>query len=481
MGKKNTIQFKKPANINIGMIIFGIIFLYLAVCVVIYFKTSHIVRYEVKEGSLVIDNVYNGVCIRDEVPVYSTHNGYINYYAREGERVAKEDLVYVCDETGRLNEELESLDKGETVLTKTELMDFRGDIEAFSHGFSTKFYGSTYDFKTTIQNSVLKLATVNMLESIEDLNRLGVNSIQYVRSPQSGIAVYWEDGLENLKPEEVTSSTFDKSNYEKKRMISNSLVSEGDFAYKLSTNENWSIVLPMDPVRAAQLLEEEYIKVRFIKNQVECWGKVDVLNNPDGKTYLRLSFTNSMITFIQDRFLDVELIVEDEIGLKIPVSSIVQKEFFLLPKKFVLDDIKPAGENAATTGQVEQTGSNSKHYIMKQVYNDDGTVHVEAIEIDVYDYNAQTEEYYVNDTYLSVGDVLNTTDRQSVFTVSKRATLVGVYNMNKGYADFKRIHILYQNDEYAIVKSDSQYGLRVYDYIVLNADNVKDNQFINQK
>ena len=52
--------------------------------------------------------------------------------------------------------------------------------------------------------------------------------------------------------------------------------------------------------------------------------------------------------------------------------------------------------------------------------------------------------------------------------------------MNKGYADFKQINILYQNDEYAIVKSNTKYGLNVYDYIVLNADTVSDDQFINQ-
>ena len=63
--------------------------------------------------------------------------------------------------------------------------------------------------------------------------------------------------------------------------------------------------------------------------------------------------------------------------------------------------------------------------------------------------------------------------------MSKRATLIGVYNMNRGYADFKQINILYQNDEYAIVKSNTKYGLNVYDYIVLNADAVIDDQFIN--
>ena len=66
------------------------------------------------------------------------------------------------------------------------------------------------------------------------------------------------------------------------------------------------------------------------------------------------------------------------------------------------------------------------------------------------------------------------------YTVGKRATLIGVYNMNKGYADFKQINILYQNDEYAIVNSNTRYGLSVYDYIVLDASSVSDDQFINQ-
>ena len=77
-------------------------------------------------------------------------------------------------------------------------------------------------------------------------------------------------------------------------------------------------------------------------------------------------------------------------------------------------------------------------------------------------------------------DVLYKENSQESFTVSKRATLIGVYNMNKGYADFKQIHILYQNEEYAIVKANTTYGLNVYDYIVLNAEAVVDDQLLNQ-
>ena len=63
----------------------------------------------------------------------------------------------------------------------------------------------------------------------------------------------------------------------------------------------------------------------------------------------------------------------------------------------------------------------------------------------------------------------------SRYTISKTDTLIGVYNINKGYADFRQISILYQNDEYSIVKSNTTYGLNVFDYIVLDASTVDQN------
>ena len=84
-------KYRKPLNLNIGMLIFGVIFFYVVVCVILYFQTSHIVRYEVKEGSLATDTVYTGVALRDETVVCAETAGYVNYYAREGERVAERE------------------------------------------------------------------------------------------------------------------------------------------------------------------------------------------------------------------------------------------------------------------------------------------------------------------------------------------------------------------------------------------------------
>ena len=95
MAKKPTKikKYRKPLNLNIGMMIFSIVFVYVLICVVLYFRTNHIVRYEVKEGSLAINNVYRGLIFRSEEVVKTNTAGYVNYYAYEGERVAVGDLV----------------------------------------------------------------------------------------------------------------------------------------------------------------------------------------------------------------------------------------------------------------------------------------------------------------------------------------------------------------------------------------------------
>lgn len=98
------------------------------------------------------------------------------------------------------------------------------------------------------------------------------------------------------------------------------------------------------------------------------------------------------------------------------------------------------------------------------------------VETEIYE---ETEtEYYLDDSTLRSGNYIVMPETGEKFAVSRTGTLQGVYNINKGYADFKQISILYDNDEYSVVKSNTNYGLNVYDYIVLNADMVKDNEFI---
>lgn len=469
MAKKqenNIRQFRKPLNINIGIIIFAIILLYVVYAVISYLQTTHVVRYEVKEGSLAINNVYRGVAIRNEKVVNTSSAGYINYFTYEGERVAVGDLVYTIDETGRINQYLESEDSGANALSDKELREFKTEIINFAHGFDAEHFNVTYDFKHSVGNTVLKIASTNLLNNIKNMSgeEGTFNSVDYSRAQNTGIVAYWTDGYENLKPEEVTKQVFDEKEYEKKQVLNNQLMAVGEAAYKLSTDEDWSVIIAVEPERGAELEAEGYIKVRFLANQYESWGKTTLLHNSDGNTYLQLTFNNSMLTFVQNRFLDIELIMHDEKGLKIPVSSIVEKEFFLIDKEFIIEE-----------------GENGKSGVIRQCYLEDGSISTEFMPTEIYSYDDKEEVYYLDSSLLSAGDILHKLDGMETYTVSRRATLIGVYNMNKGYADFKEINILYQNEEYAIVQANTRYGLSVYDYIVLDATAVKDDQFINAK
>ncbi len=456
-------RYKNRKHLNLGIILYIAIFLYMIIYVVASTKTTKISPYEVKEGSLATNYTYRGIALREEQLITSDKAGYINYYVKEGSRVACGDLVYTVDETGRLAEYLENASLDENTLSADELSEMRSQITEYMNGFDETNFSSTYDFKYGMKNSVLKLANSTVMEGISAIN--GGNGIHdlidYCYSPNTGIITYVVDGFENLTPEAVTLEHFNESAYEVNQLFGNELITIGDTIFRLSTDENWCIIVPIEDAYGQELVAEEYVKVRFIRNGYESWAKTSVFQGADGNTFLRLDLNNSMITFADDRFIDFELILHEETGLKIPNSSIVNKEFFIVPEVYL------------TIG-----GENNKDGVIRESYKEDGTIFSEFVETDIYSHDESTGEYYLDTTVLQLGDKLYKPDGQDTYTVSKKASLIGVYNMNKGYADFRQINILYQNDEYAIVKSNTQYGLNVYDYIVLDASAVNDDQFI---
>ncbi len=452
-------KYRKPINLNIGMIIFAIIFVYIIICVFMFFTQKHVVPYEVKAGSLSSNNIYRGIALRDETIVTAEQAGYISYLAREGVRTGVGNPVYAVDQLGELSEYLSNQEPGENMLSTSDLAELKTEILSFVNDFDETSFSSVYDFKYNVQGTVLKLANQNILQGINEINSSDAEQIYFGSSPMSGIVVYSVDGYEELTLEHITSALFEEKDYAKTQLISNNLVGSGDPVYKVSTNENWSIVIQTDAEKAQELTEAEYVKVKFLKNQYMSWGKVTPFTNEAGETFVELGFTNSMITFCMDRFIDIELIVEEETGLKIPNSSIVEKEFFIVPQDYI------------TRG-----GVNNVQGVLRESFTEEGEQTAEFIETTIY--HETDTEYYLDDMMLRIGDYLIKPDSTEKYTISKRGSLIGVYNVNKGYADFKQINILYQNDEYAIVRSNTQYGLSVYDYIVLDASTVNENELI---
>lgn len=454
----NIRQYRKPLNINLGSIIFSVILIYIIICVFLYFTEKQVVPYEVKEGSLSVGNVYQGIALREETVVMSTESGYINYYAREGEKVGAGKLVCSVDQGGQLKELMESSTREDETLSDSDLGDIRSEITDFINGFDKKQFSSVYDFKYMLEGTALKLSNISLLSDLQTLSQGGSNLISFCNAPISGIVVYSTDGYEGLLPQQITAESFDKEEYVKNQLLNNNLVAGGDAMYKLVTDENWSIVICTSAERAAELEEEEYVQVRFLKNQCVSWARVSVAGTDGENTFVQLALNNSMISFCTERYIDIELITEEEKGLKVPNSAIAEKEFFLIPKDYV------------TKGNKNEDG------VLKEIYSEDGQVSTEFVAVSIY--QETDEDYYVDNFLLDVGNNLVKPDSTDRYTISRSATLIGVYNINKGYAEFREIQILYQNDEYSIVKSNTAYGLSAYDRIVLDAETVDVNEFI---
>ncbi len=454
------VKYRKPLNINIGTVIFAVILVYIVFCVFTYFTSRHVVWYEVQAGSLSTNNIYEAVAIRDETVVNAVDAGYINYFAREGARVAVGDLVYTVDESGKLADYIGTNATGENSLSPTDLSELKSEIVGFTNSFDRRNFSTVYDFKYDMEGTVVKLSNYSILESIDSLQSSELAGlIKQCMASSAGIVVYSIDGYEELTLEQMTKEVFDKTNYEKSQLLGNDLIAAGDPVYKISSNEDWSLVIQTDAKRAEELLEAEYVRVRFLKNQEISWGKVESFTNESGDTFVQLTFTNSMITFANDRFVDIELILEDENGLKIPNSSIVEKEFFIVPKAYVTK-----GGNSGANG------------VLRETYTEEGEATTEFVEATIY--NETDEEYYLDNASLQIGEYIVMPESAEKYALSKRGSLIGVYNINKGYADFKQINILYNNDEYSIVESNTAYGLNVYDYIVLDATTVSEDELI---
>lgn len=466
---KKVNQFHKAHHLNVGIVIFAFIFLYVLVCIILSSKETKIVGYQVKNGKLSENRIYKGIAIRDEYPVFSETTGYVSLLVKEGERVAFNNLVYAVDETGKFSELTKKDPSESSVLSSHEMDSLRQSVMLFSRDFDETCFEDATFFSNSLNEEMKRLENRELLASIDEINSMHINDvINFYRSTGSGIVTYYLDGYEMKTPETLSEEDFDTEQYEPLYIYNDDLVESGSFVYKYSNNENWSLCIFVSKDELTRLEEGEYVNVNFLKTQNKSWGRIHIANNFENGSIIELTFTNSMVTFAKDRFVDIELLLEEDTGLKVPNTSIANNSFFLIDKDFVT-----MGGNSSNVG------------VNKQVVSDSGDVTTKFTPVTIY---KETEtEYYVSMSGLNVGDILyyvapaDTTisaDQPLTFMVGKQGTLVGVYNINKGYADFKQIEVLYSNDEYSIVKSNSTTGLRAFDYIALDASVVTDKDFI---
>ncbi|MEG0107400.1 MAG: HlyD family efflux transporter periplasmic adaptor subunit [Lachnospiraceae bacterium] len=462
MATKNEITnirvYKKKWNINIGLIIFGFIFLYLVGTVLMYLTTKHVTSYEVREGSILKDNTYTGVALRMETVVNAETDGYINYYANEGDKVAAGSNVYTLS-TDKVDTTAETITES-TALSEDEQQSVLFKIQQFNEAFNEEDFSDIYNLKTDIDTVLSNNTKQGKIQQLDALITNGDtnNPTSIYRAQEDGILSYSIDGLETITPDTLTPDMIYKTNYHKIELRNNEKIKTENPVYKLISSEDWSVVIPLTPKTAKMLKDTSYIKVRMKKDNKSISAKLTIFKNED--LYLgKLDFHNSMIRYANERYLDLELIFEDKSGLKIPKSSIVKKSFYTVPEEYLTQ-----GGNGNDTG------------VLKQTKNKKGKVITEFLSTPVY---YRKEGYvYLDPNDFEKNDCLVKPKSTDIYPLEKEKKLKGVYNINKGYAVFKQISILCESEEYYIVEEGNSYGLSNYDHIALKGKDVKENAVV---
>lgn len=461
--KKNSkiIRYRKPLNINIGMIMFALIFAYMAFYVYTYMQRDKVEFYEVVEGSIVNDQRHTGIIFRTEEAKYTDCAGNINYYLREGKKAAVGTRIYSIDETGTLSKLLEERTDGSVALSKENLSSLKKELSSFSQTFTDDAFNTVYDTKYSLDSEVLEYVNVDTLKNLDSvIAEMGIN-FEQVRADRAGIVSYSVDNMESLEPTQVTGDMFNKSNYAKNQVKSGQLVEKGAAAYKIITSGNWSIVFPLTDDEISLYSGKTSLNVKFNGKDLKTSGAFSIITGADGGAYGQLDFTKYMEQFVSDRFVDFEIITEDVRGLKIPRTAVANVDFYQIPKDFLV-----------------RSAEGTARGFYKETYTENGP---SVVLVSCNIYNADDEYYYVDageKSELHAGDYLVKENSQDRYQVGTMASLQGVYNINRGYTAFRNIEVLNSNDEYYTVQKGTDYGLSVYDHIVLNAAAVTGNGMI---
>lgn len=457
----NIKKYKTKRELNLGIFLFAIVFIYLLITVIMYFTGDKISVYEVREGSIVNDNSYTGLVLRQETAVNAEETGYISYYQNENSKVKNGTYIYALSPQKLDTDSQASGDAAESTgsLNPEIQAGIIYQMQNFNENYDPDDFSAVYTLKNEINASLQDAFSATRTEQLSTvITESGLEVASYA-APRDGIVAFTVDGYESLTKDTFTAENFDRTKYENTVLEDQMKISAGSPVYRLITSEDWSVIVQLDRETAEQLEADEVtsVKVRIDKDSETLWADFSIITR-NGDFYGCLDFDNSMIRYAEERYLNIELILEDESGLKIPKSSVIEEKFYVIPEEYI------------TTG-----GNSLSDGVMVQDENGDAVFQ----QVDIYDSSDEGEVYISRDD-ITEGTVLIKPESSETYTVGKTKTLQGVYNINKGYAVFKKVDILCENDEYYIVQEGDSYGLYNYDHIVQDGSSVNSEEVVFQ-
>ena len=452
----NVTHIRRIPKITSVMVILSVILIYMIIQIVVYMTSEKVLTYEVSAGQLVSDNTFSGIIIYDESISTSTHSGYVNYFLSDNTKAGVNTIICSIDETGTVSSQLSSIME-ENQLSDSTLTSIRKQLTDYSSKAENTYYYQAYNILDDITAEITEYNSSYMLDSLEKAMEDTNNFVNIVKPQKASLISFSMDSLFGLTTTQVTKETFNKENYSKTNLKNRTLIGVNDILFRTINSEKWNIVFELSENQVTQYANVSNVKIKFLSNNLTTSAIFSIINNTDG-SYGMLTLDKYLINFVNERFVDFEISESSTAGLKIPITSVCEKEFFTIPEEygFTADDTKKTGFLQIT---YDSQGNQSRKFVEATFYNnEDGYIYVDK------------SLFEIGDSVVKPPKEGEITTTDEIYIIGTVASLKGTYCVNKGYCLFRKVVILDKNTEYYIIEKGTKYGLSIYDHIILNSD-----------
>ena len=447
MGKKKVVRINKRINFNVAVFVVFAILIYAGVNIIITARRKPVTVYQVSKSDINNNIMLDAIAIRDEMLITTNTSGYVCYFLSDGEKAAKHSTLCSIDSSGKIYDELSDSGRYDELLTKDDYTNIRQLISMYKNNYSDNTFYEAYNFKKNVESKVLELTSEVLFEEAKSQGvTLGV-----VNAPESGIIAYYSDGYENFDASNINMSIFDKSKYKKKNFVSGDVVSAGEAVIKLIPNESWKIYAPLTDEQAAKLSGDDYVRFKINNSSYNISMPFEVINGADGK-YICISVNKYLTNYSGERFINVELLLEDDTGIKIPNSALALKKVYKIPKDYFEGD-------KLVVDYLDNDGSRQERLVDPTIYEKE-----------------EEDYYYVSPQSFENTDVIvnKSSGKNIALSLVEYDNLEGVYSANRGIAEFRMITRKKDLDGFILIRANE--NVKPYDNIVLNASEVEENQ-----
>ena len=446
----------KRRTINIGFVIFVFLFGYIVISFLLSLRKPQPSIYEVQKISLATNNLARAVVIREEQNVLTESSGYVNFYLKNGTRVSKNEAVFSIDDSRNLRDAQK--DKLNYTLSEEDIHDIKESISSHARSYDPGDFSNIQDLRTDMQTRIVNIIDMYRLENLSKISEgSGSGALKLCKAPDAGIVSFFTDSLDGITADEVDASTFDDSKYTSSTLFSSELREADTTAYKLITNESWSLVLKLSEEQFLALGDSKELSFTITDDNLSLTSAASIYKKGDAY-FARINLNKYLIRYINKRFLVVSIDMRQSEGLKIPRKAIIEKYFYVVPKQYI---VYTQGKTGITVYEMDENNEPTYQFYETEVYYFD-------------------DEYaYIDDSVIQKhGQFIIIPHTMNQYQLSTQKKLEGVYCINKGYAQFRMISRLYEGEDYIIVKSGVDRSISVYDFIWEDAETLSEDQLI---